>query len=181
MDRRRAIVVFGCLVGTVALRKAAAQAKPVMPVVGFLSNTSAAAWAHLVAGFRQGLKDGGYVDGKNVAIDFRWAEGRYERLPALAAELVSRKVAVIAAVGGPPSALAAQAATTTIPIVFSIGDDPVRHGLVTSLARPGKNITGVALVSVATEAKRFEVLRDIFPKARVFGLLVNPDNHQHKL
>ena len=107
LDRRRAIVVIGCLVGAVALRKATAQAKPAMSVVGFLSNASAPEWVHQVAAFRQGLKDGGYAEGKNVAIDFRWAEGRYERLPALATELVNRKVAVIAAVGGAPTALAA--------------------------------------------------------------------------
>jgi putative ABC transport system substrate-binding protein len=124
--------------------------------------------------FRQGLRDAGYVEGENVTVEYRWADNQLEQLPVLAAELVRRRVAVIATTGGPPSALAAQAATTTIPIVFNIADDPVRHGLVASLARPGSNITGVNFLSAELAAKRLEFLRVLMPGATRLAVLVNP-------
>ena len=133
-------------------------------------------FADRLRGFRQGLKDTGYVEGENVAIEYRWAENQIDRLPELAAELVRRRVAVIAATGGPPSALAAKAATTTIPIVFIVGEDPVRLGLVASLARPGGNLTGINFFSGELTAKRLELLRELVPGATRVAVLVNPAN-----
>jgi putative ABC transport system substrate-binding protein len=145
-----------------------------MPFIGFLSTGSPNERAHMVESFRKGLKEGGYVDGKDVAIEYRWAEGRADRLPQLAAELVNRKVAVIATSGGAQSALAAKSATSTIPIVFNSALDPVKLGLVASLSRPGGNITGVANVSGALEVKRLEMLRELVPTATRITYLVNP-------
>jgi putative ABC transport system substrate-binding protein len=147
-----------------------------MPVIGYLSGNSPGDVATLVAAFRRGLAEAGYVEGQNLTIEYRWAEGNRERLPALAADLVSRKVDVIATGGGPSTALAAKDATSTIPIVFVAGTDPVELGLVASLARPGGNLTGLSLLFVELAPKRLELLAELFPKARVMALLVNPNN-----
>ncbi len=148
-----------------------------MPVIGFLNGASSETFAHLAAAFRQGLSEAGYVEGRNVAIEYRWAEGEYDRLPALAAELVRRQVAVIAAGGGVAAALAAKAATTTIPIVFSGGGgDPVKLGLVASLNRPGGNVTGVSILTAALGAKRLGLLRELLPSATLIAVLINPTN-----
>jgi len=145
-------------------------------VIGFLCIASAGQWAPLVAAFRQGLAETGYVEGKNVGIDFRWAEGHADRLPALAADLVRRRVAVVVATGGPNPALAAKAATSTVPIVFTLGADPVNLGLVANIGRPGGNITGVTFITGPLHAKRLQLLHEVVPKAGVIALLVNPDN-----
>jgi putative ABC transport system substrate-binding protein len=153
-----------------------AQSNAAMPVIGFLSSRSPAESTHLVAAFKQGLAESGYAEGKNVAIDYRWAGGQYDRLAPLAAELVARQVTVIATVGGTVSALAARKATTRIPIVFLSGGDLVKLGLVKSLNRPGGNITGVSQFTVQLVAKRLELLHEISPGATLVGLLTNPKN-----
>jgi len=146
-----------------------------LPVIGFLSALSSAANDQMVEAFHDGLKESGYVVGQNVTIDFRWADGRYDRLPGLAAELVRRNAAVIVASGGNVSALAAKAATTSIPVVFTAAADPVANGLVVSLSRPGGNLTGNGTLTVELDAKRLELLRELLPSARLVGALVNPD------
>jgi putative ABC transport system substrate-binding protein len=172
MRRRDLIAIIGAV--TAAPLSGWAQQKA-MPVVGFLSGTSRGPYAARVAAFHQGLGEAGYVEGQNVAIEYRWAEGRYDRLPALAADLVGRKVDVIVTNGGTPVALAAKSATSTIPIVFSVGD-PVESGLIASLARPGGNLTGVSILALDLAPKRLELLSELVPQARVIALLVNPNN-----
>jgi putative ABC transport system substrate-binding protein len=154
----------------------AARAQSALPVVGFLSSRSPAESASVVTAFRQGLSEHGIFDGQNAKIEFRWADGQYDRLPTLASELVGRQVALIAATGDAVSALAAKGATATIPIVFVIGGDPVRFDLVASMNRPGGNITGVSLISSALGAKRLGLMYDLVPNAAVVGLLLNPNN-----
>jgi putative ABC transport system substrate-binding protein len=170
IGRRELIAALGGAAAGWPLSARAQQ--PAMPVIGFLGPASPGPYAPYVASFRQGLREGGYVEGQNVAIDYRWAENQNDRLPALAAELVRRQVSVIVTLA--TGAMAAKAATTTIPVVFLLGEDPVRLGLVASLARPGGNMTGLNLFSGEMSAKRMEILREILPGATRVAVLVNP-------
>ena len=175
--RRRELILLGV---AAAAWPGALRAQKAMPVIGMLGTGSAGTWAPWGPAFFQGLSETGYVEGQNVAIEHRWAEGRYDRLPALAAELVSRKVDVIVSTGGLPTALALKGATSTIPIVFRLGADVVELGLVASFARPGGNLTGVSLLTDELTPKRLELLSELVPHARVIALLVNPNNANAK-
>jgi ABC-type uncharacterized transport system substrate-binding protein len=170
--RREFITLLG---GAAAAWPLAAGAQATLPVVGFLHVGSANPFAHLVAGFRQGLKETGFVEGQNVAVEFRWADGHYDRLPELAADLVRRQVAVILTGGGEASIFAVRAESATIPIVFNIGSDPVKLGIVASLGRPGGNTTGVNIFTAELAAKRLGLLHDLMPKDSAFAFLVNPN------
>src|SRR6516225_384888 len=170
MKRRDFMALLG---GAAAWPLAARAQQPALPVIGFLSSGSPNAYAHLLTAFRRGLNETDYVEHRNVGIEYRWAEGQADRLPALANELVRARVAVICA-GSPPAALAAKAATTTLPIVFTSGDDPVKLGLVMSFSRPGGNLTGVALLIDVLSGKRLGLLREILPAATLIAVLLNP-------
>jgi putative ABC transport system substrate-binding protein len=173
MKRREFIALLG---GAAAWPLAVRAQQPQMPVIGFLDSGSPAAFAERVAAFRRGLNEAGYVEGRDVAIEYRWAEGHYDRLPTMAADLVGRQMAVIVATGSPNSAKAAQGATKTIPIVFANGGDPIKLGLVSSLSNPGGNATGVSYFNSPLGSKRLELVRNLIPTAAVICFLVNPNN-----
>jgi putative ABC transport system substrate-binding protein len=172
MNRRELLLLLG---GAATAPHALRAQQKAMPVIGYLASASPGPYAAYVAAFRQGLSETGYVEGQNLAIEYRWAEGHYDRLPALAADLVGRKVDVIATSGGDFSALAAKNAASSIPIVFLAGGDPVEEGLVASLARPSGNLTGVTLLAGELWGKRVELISELVPEARVVAQLVNPN------
>ena len=175
MRRREFIVLIGAAAATWPV---AARAQSSMPVIGFLHGADAISFAPQLVGFHQGLKEGGFIEGRNVTIEYRWAEGRFDQLPAMATDLVRRRVSVIAAVGGNNSNLAAKAATDRIPIVFSSGGDPIQIGLVTSLSRPIGNITGVSFLVTDLLAKNLGLLHEIVPGAKIVTLIVNPNSRE---
>jgi ABC-type uncharacterized transport system substrate-binding protein len=172
MNRREFITLLGSAAAAWPL---AAQAQQAMPVIGYLSARSPDESAHLVSAFRRGLAQNGYVEGQNLTVEYRWALGQYDRLPALAAELARRPVTVLVSTGGEPSALAAKAAAMTIPIVSTFTADPVERGLVASLNQPGGNVTGIDLLTATVEPKRLGLLRDLVPQAATVGVLLNPN------
>ena len=170
--RRREFITF--IGGAAAWPLTARAQQPAMPVIGFLSSRSPGESASVVAAFRQGLHETGFIEGQNLGIAFRWAEGRYDRLPALASELVSLPVTLLFAAGGPPSAFAAKGATSTIPVVFSAVSDPVEIGLVPSLNQPGGNLTGMGVFNASLGTKRLELMKELMPNVGVIGYLLNP-------
>ncbi len=174
MDRRR--FVGGVAGGLIGLPLAVRAQRSAMPVIGYLNGASAAEFPHLLAGFREGLAETGYIERRTISIEYRYAEGRYDRLPALAVDLANRKVSAIVATSGTPTVLAAKAATSTIPIVFVVGGDPVMSGIVPNLNRPGGNITGLTLLGTEVVSKRLGLLLELVPAAVVVGALANPAN-----
>jgi putative ABC transport system substrate-binding protein len=172
MNRRKFIALLG---GAAAWPVAARGQSSPHPIIGFMSGRSPDDSQHLVAAFREGLAETGFIDGQNVLIEFRWAYGRYDQLPALATDLLSRGVAILAGVGGDPSAIAAKKATSTIPVIFGIGGDPIQAGLVQSFNRPGGNATGYTLLTAEMEPKRLGLLRELIPGVSLVGVLLNPD------
>ncbi len=170
--RRREVLL---LLGATAVAPAVRAQQPTTPIIGFMSGRSPDDSAHLLAAFHNGLREAGFVEGKNVTVEYRWALGQYDRLPAMAADLVKRPVTVIAAVGGDVSAVSAKQATSTIPIVFGMGGDPTKAGLVDSLGRPGGNATGYTLLTSELEPKRLGLLRDLLPDAGMIAVLINPN------
>jgi ABC-type uncharacterized transport system substrate-binding protein len=175
LTRRQSITLLG---GAAAWPFAARAQQSAMPVVGFLGAPSAAPYARYVDAVRQGLKEAGYVEHQNIAMEYRWADGQYDRLPALANELVNRRVAAIVPIGGAPATLTAKAATSTIPIVFNVGADPIGLGLVTNLNCPGGNITGISMMTLEIETKRLELLHELAPPSSALAVLLNPTNAQ---
>jgi putative ABC transport system substrate-binding protein len=175
--RRRKFITLLCTAAATWPFAARAQSSA-LPVIGFLNSASPGGYAPFVGGFLRGLKEAGFIDSENVAITYRWAEGHYDRLPALAADLVAKRVSVIVATGGLPPSLAAKEATKTIPVVFTMGSDPVKFGLVASLNRPGGNVTGVSLLAYLLDAKHVELMHELVPSATTIALLANPDNPQ---
>jgi putative ABC transport system substrate-binding protein len=175
MRRRQFMTLLGGVAAALWPIRADAQ-QPNVRVVGVVSSGSADGFAHLLAALHQGLRDKGYVDGQNLKIEYRWADGHYDRLPALAADFVKRRVALIISTGGVVAARAVKVATTEIPVVFASGDDPIRFGIVPSLSHPGGNVTGVTILSSALVPKRLEIIRELLPGSRRLGLLVNARN-----
>jgi putative tryptophan/tyrosine transport system substrate-binding protein len=173
MPRRGFIALIG---GAAAWPVASRAQQPKMPVIGFLASASASAYSNTIASFQTGLNETGYFEGRNLQVEYRWADFHYDRLPALAAELVQRRVAAIFTTGSVISAMAAKSATATIPIVFANGSDPVQYGLVASLNRPGGNVTGINFINSALAPKRLELLRELVPQATIIAVLVNPTN-----
>jgi putative ABC transport system substrate-binding protein len=174
MNRRELMLVLG---GAMAVTRPILAQQKAMPVIGFLGGTSAGSLGPLLVAFHQGLGEAGYIEGQNVVIEYRWSEGHYDRLPTLAADLVARKVDIIVASGGTPPTLAAKNATSAIPIVFSVGINPVSGGLVASLARPGGNLTGFANITDQLMPKRLELLSELVPQAKMIAFLVNSTNN----
>jgi putative ABC transport system substrate-binding protein len=180
LRRRQFITLLSSAAALAAPRMVRAQQQSVMPIVGLLGGHTSSEWTPFIAAFNLGLKEVGFVEGQNIRTEYRWAEGHYDQLPALAADLVRNRVAVIVAIGGVNSALAAKAATEDIPIIFLTGRDPVELGFAKSFNRPGSNLTGINLQNAELEPKRLDLLRELVPNASTIAILINPDNKNHE-